>query len=248
MPEPHRILLIEDDELLAETTRRYLEGFGFQVRHASDGETGLTSLTQRSADLVLLDLMLPGIDGLEVCRRLRSSPATARLPILMLTARGDETDRVVGLEMGADDYLPKPYSLRELVARIRAVLRRASREGRAAAEPTDDGGEPSSRSIEIGPLLLDQGSRRVSCRGLDVELTATEFDLLWLFASRPGRVLSRTQLLDLLRGREFDSFDRSIDVHVSKLRKKLEPDPKSPTILKTVWGVGYVLDPKAGAE
>ncbi len=236
-----RILLIEDDYPLAETTQQYLEQFGFDVRHEADGEVGLAAMMEERPDILLLDLMLPTIDGLEICRRVRMNPATAKLPILMLTARGDEADRVAGLELGADDYLSKPYSLRELVARIRAVLRRAASTPETPSG-TGNHSETKVEKLEIGILTINRLSREVTWRGELVEFTATEFELLWLLASRIGQVLTREQLLDQVRGREFEVFDRSIDVHISKLRKKLEENPKQPKLIRTVWGVGYRME------
>ncbi len=177
--------------------------------------------------MVLLDLMLPGIDGLEVCRRLRAAPELAALPVIMLTAKGDDVDKIIGLELGADDYLAKPFNARELLARIRAVLRR----GRAA---------PATR-FRAGRLEIDFDAREVTVAGRRAALTSYEFDLLAALARAAGRVLSREQLLDALKGAEYEPFDRSIDVHVSKLRAKLEADPKAPRHIKTVRGVGYVL-------
>lgn len=239
---PH-ILMIEDDAPLAETTLQYLDQFGFQVSHAADGESGLEALKELQPDLLLLDLMLPGIDGLEICRRVRMEPSTQKLPILMLTARGDEADRVAGLELGADDYLPKPYSLRELVARIRAVLRRIPDHSTSTSAPSPAGVSSSSQEkLEVGVLSIDRLSHEVLWKNEPVELTVTEFELLWLLASRIGQVLTREQLLDQVRGREFEVFDRSIDVHISKLRKKLEANPKQPKLIRTVWGVGYRME------
>ncbi len=238
-----RVLLIEDDMPLAETTQQYLEQFGFEVRHEEDGEKGLIAVHTDPPELILLDLMLPSIDGLEVCRRLRMNPLTASIPILMLTARGDEADRVAGLELGADDYMPKPYSLRELVARMRAILRRVTPTSTTPETPDRSSGSSSDDVLNVGGLHIDRLSREATHHGEPVELTVTEFELLWLLASRPGQVLTREQLLDQVRGREFEVFDRSIDVHISKLRKKLESNPKQPTLIKTVWGVGYRMDP-----
>jgi DNA-binding response OmpR family regulator len=187
---------------------------------------------------VLLDVMLPGLDGFETCRRLRATSELAGLPVLMLTARGDDVDKIVGLELGADDYLAKPFNPRELLARIRALLRRAG-----GAPP--GGGRPRFRA---GGLGIDFDAREVSVDGRRVSLTSYEFDLLAALARAPGRVLSREQLLDALKGQAWETFDRSIDVHVSKLRAKLEPNPREPRYLKTVRGVGYVLlrEPAAG--
>ena len=178
--------------------------------------------------LVILDLMLPGIDGLEVCRRVRGASS---VPILMLTASGEETDRIVGLEMGADDYLPKPFNTRELLARIRAILRRSG--GETAAD--------AASVLRVGTLQVDAGSRTVRVHGKEVELTTAEFDVLHALAANAGRVLSRDQLLQKIHGRDWAAYDRSVDVHISRLRQKIEDDPKHPVLLKTVRGVGYQL-------
>lgn len=247
MSEIPRILLVEDDTILAEHTCQYLENYGFFVQWEDDGNSGLQAARNAHFDLVLLDLMLPGIDGLEICRQIRAHPSTASLPILMLTARGEETDRIVGLEIGADDYLPKPFSLRELVARIRAILRRVQLDADTQNSATQTPTQPSintQEALTIGTLSINQITREVLCRHQPIELTASEFDLLWLLANRPYHVWKREQLLDQVRGREFEAFDRSVDVHISKLRKKLERDPKEPTLIQTVWGVGYRFVPE----
>jgi DNA-binding response OmpR family regulator len=220
-------LLVEDDVRLAALTREYLEGHGVSVEVAGDGQRGLEAALRRRFDVVLLDLMLPGKDGLTVCRELR---ARSDVPIIVLTARGEEADRVLGLELGADDYLAKPFSPRELLARIRAQVRRAR--GRAG---------PAVQAVRVGGLLLDPGSRRATLDGRELALTGYEFDLLRALAERAGRVLSREQLMELARGSAEEAFDRSIDVHVSHLRQKLGDDPRRPRLLKTVRGAGYVL-------
>jgi DNA-binding response OmpR family regulator len=220
-------LLVEDDARLAALTREYLEGHGVVVEVAGDGQTGLETALRRRFDVVLLDLMLPGKDGLTVCRELR---ARTDVPIIVLTARGEEADRVLGLELGADDYLAKPFSARELLARIRAQVRRAR--GQAG---------PPVQAVRVGALFLDPGARRATLDGRDLALTGYEFDLLRALAERAGRVLSREQLMELARGSAEEAFDRSIDVHVSHLRGKLGDDPKRPRWLKTVRGAGYVL-------
>ena len=227
MPSQARVLLIDDDQKLARLLAEYLGNQGFSVSHAPDGPRGLAMATSGAYDAVLLDLMLPGMDGLTVCRRLREAGHT--LPVLMLTARGEEADRVVGLELGADDYVPKPFSPRELLARLRAVLRRAhpEREGEAR--------------VERGALALDPRTREVTLRGAPVRLTSYEFELLRLLMLEAGRVLSRERILDRLKGEEFESFDRSIDVHISRLRQKLGDNPRDPRLIKTVRGVGYLL-------
>jgi DNA-binding response OmpR family regulator len=224
-------LLVEDDARLAALTREYLGGHGVAVEVVSDGRRGLQEALRGRWDVVLLDLMLPSLGGLEVCRELRSR---SDVPIIVLTARGEEADRVMGLELGADDYLAKPFSPRELLARIRAVTRRAK--GRAG---------PRLTPITIGTLRIDPSARTVTLRGSAVELTAYEFALLHALAERAGMVLSREQLMEFARGSAEDSFDRSVDVHVSRLRQKLGDDPKRPRLLKTVRGAGYLL---AGEE
>lgn len=225
--EPTSIVYIEDDEKLARLTAKYLESHGVRVTLAADPREGMACVLRERPDVILLDLMLPHMDGLEVCRQLRGRIDT---PILMVTARGEEADRVMGLEGGADDYIAKPFSSRELLARIRAHARRAR--GRAG---------PPQGLVRAGALEIDPAARRVKLRGAELALTTYEFDLLRVLAERAGRVLSREQLVDLVRGSADEAFDRSIDVHVSHLRKKLGDDPKSPRILKTVRGVGYLL-------
>ena len=220
--------MIDDDEKLVALTRDYLESHGFEVSAAHDGPAGVEAVRASEPALVILDLMLPGIDGLEVCRRVRQS---SRVPILMLTAKGDETERIVGLEMGADDYLPKPFSARELLARIRAILRRSDDAPKAVV--------PSV--VRVGPLMVDAGSRVVSVAGRQIDMTTAEFDLLHALASSAGRVLSRDQLLQRVHGEHWAAYDRSVDVHVSRIRQKIEDDPRRPVLLKTVRGVGYQL-------
>jgi DNA-binding response OmpR family regulator len=227
-PDPSlSALLVEDDVRLASLTREYLGGHGVRVEVVGDGRRGLEEAVRRRWDVVLLDLMLPGMPGLEVCREIRSR---SDVPVIVLTARGEEADRVMGLETGADDYLAKPFSPRELLARIRAVTRRAR--GRAG---------PNLELLRVGALQLDRGARRATLRGKELSLTAYEFDLLRALAERAGRVLSREQLMELARGTAEEAFDRSIDVHVSRLRQKLGDDPRRPRILKTVRGAGYLL-------
>ena len=221
------VVYIEDDDKLARLTAKYLESHGLRVTLAAEPREGIASVLRQKPDVVLLDLMLPQMDGLEVCRQLRARVDT---PILMVTARGEEADRVMGLEGGADDYIAKPFSSRELLARIRAHARRAR--GNAG---------PPQGLVRAGALEIDPASRRASLRGADLGLTTYEFDLLRVLAERAGRVLTREQLVDLVRGSADEAFDRSIDVHVSHLRKKLGDDPRSPRFLKTVRGVGYLL-------
>ena len=223
-----RLLLIDDDEKLTALMREYLEPHGFRVDVVHDGMAGVEAALSTKPALVILDLMLPGIDGLEVCRRVRGASS---VPILMLTASGEETDRIVGLEMGADDYLPKPFNTRELLARIRAILRRSG--GETAAD--------AASVLRVGTLQVDAGSRTVRVHGKEVELTTAEFDVLHALAANAGRVLSRDQLLQKIHGRDWAAYDRSVDVHISRLRQKIEDDPKHPVLLKTVRGVGYQL-------
>jgi DNA-binding response OmpR family regulator len=226
-----RLLMIDDDEKLVSLVREYLEPHGFEVAAVHDGHGGVEAVLTGDPALVILDLMLPGIDGLELCRRLRQS---SRVPILMLTARGDETDRVVGLEMGADDYLSKPFNARELLARIRAILRRSD------GEPIAEAAAP----LYAGPVIVDPGARRVTVRGREVDLTTAEFDVLHALAANAGRVLSRDQLLERVHGPNWAAYDRSVDVHVSRIRQKIEDDPRRPALLKTVRGVGYQFCPE----
>ncbi len=223
-------LLVEDDARLGALVAEYLGANEIDVTVVGDGERGLAALGQRPFDVLLLDVMLPGIDGFEVCRRVRATPALAGTPIIMLTAKGDPVDTVVGLELGADDYVPKPFDPRELLARIRAVLRRGA--GRPGV------GTPPLR---VGEIEIDLDAREVTVRGVRQRLTQFEFDLLAALARATGRVLSREYLLDALKGQAYEVFDRSIDVHVSRLRAKLEPDPREPRYIRTVRGVGYVL-------
>ncbi|HKZ07435.1 MAG TPA: response regulator transcription factor [Methylomirabilota bacterium] len=220
-----RVLLIEDDRRLAEMLARYLGEAGLSIGVAGTGREGLARLGREPHEAVILDLTLPDMDGLDVCRQLR---AFSQTPVLMLTARGEPMDRVVGLEMGADDYLPKPFEPRELLARLRAILRR----GPAAA---------SSQVLRFGRLEIDRDARCVRVDGAERPLTAHQFALLQALAERPGRVLSRDTLMDLVRGEAFEAFDRSIDVHVSRIRAAIEDDPKRPRRLLTVRGAGYVF-------
>ena len=227
----HHLLMIEDDTRLAAMVGEYLTQSGFTVTHMADGESGLAALQDKAVDLVILDLMLPDIDGLEVCRRIRALPGpVARVPVLMLTAKGDPMDRIVGLELGADDYLPKPFEPRELLARIRAVLRRHQR-----------GAAPEHQVLRFGTLEIDRDARIVTVGGQPAELTSYQFDLLVTLAERAGRVLTRDQIMEAVRGRELEAFDRSIDVHMGRIRAAIEQDVKNPKRILTVRGVGYVF-------
>ncbi len=219
-----RVLIIDDDTRLTSMLAEYLSAAGFTVEAHPNARMGLAALHRQDSDLLILDLMLPDADGFDVCRQIRTS---SDIPILMLTARGEETDRVVGLEIGADDYLSKPFSSRELLARLRALLRR-----RASS---------ASSALRFGHLEIDPGSRTAKVDGRDAPMTSYQFDLLVALAERPGRVLSREQLMDLVKGEELEAFDRSIDVHISRIRAVIETDPKHPRRIITVRGTGYVF-------
>lgn len=222
-----RVLMIEDDERLAQLTTRYLSAHGLETRYEVTGPRGLDEAMRGHYDVILLDVMLPERDGIDVCRSLRQM---SDVPVIMLTACGTEADRVLGLESGADDYVAKPFSTRELLARVRAVVRRSR--GQLG---------PSTRALRVGGLVLDPGNLYVENKGAPVSLTSFEFSLLYALAERAGRVLSREQLLDLVHGSAEEAFDRSIDTHVSRLRRKLGDDPRQPQLLLTVRGVGYML-------
>ncbi|WP_296358221.1 response regulator transcription factor [Ramlibacter sp.] len=230
-----QLLMIEDDARLARMVADYLERSGYAVTHAMDAKAGLGMLQDPPSgalpELVILDLMLPDMDGLEVCRRLRSMPGEAgKVPVLMLTAKGDPMDRIIGLELGADDYLPKPFEPRELLARIRAILRRRG-----------DSGAVPAKLMRFGSMEIDRDARTVTVAGRGSELTSYQFDLLVVLAERAGRVLTRDQIMEAVRGRELEAFDRSIDVHMGRIRAAIEADPKNPKRILTVRGVGYVF-------
>ena len=236
---PH-ILIVDDHREIRDLVARALNKEGFRVSTAADGRAMRKLLADSRIDLILLDLMLPGEDGLSLCRTLR---AESHVPVIMLTAKGDEVDRVIGLEMGADDYLPKPFGSRELIARIKAVLRRTP--GRIAADQPK--GRPSRYRFDRWGL--DTGARELLRHdGVTIPLSTGEYDLLIAFVERPQRVLTRDQLLDLARGRTASALDRSVDTQVSRLRKKLERDPGDPKIIKTVWGGGYMFTPSVSRE
>lgn len=226
------ILVVDDHSEIRDLLKRFLEQHGLRVSCARDGKEMKRLLEEREFDLLVLDLMMPGEDGLTLCRELR---AKSSLPIIMLTAMGEETDRIIGLEMGADDYLAKPFNPRELLARIKAVMRRTQVEPQPVAETL-------TRDLRFDRWLLDINRRElVDEEGVGLSLSTAEFDLLRVFLERPQRVLSRDQLLDLARGREAVAFDRAIDTLVSRLRRKLERDPKNPELIKTIWGGGYLF-------
>ena len=222
-----RILVVDDEKQIVDIVRAYLSREGYQIMTAYDGPSALEMARREQPDLVVLDLMLPGLSGWDVCRKLREDSA---VPIIMLTAREEIADRIVGLELGADDYVSKPFDPRELVARVRAVLRRG--------EPPDD----PTEVINHGDLRIEVGTRQVSVAGRGVELTPTEFDLLSVMARHPGRVFSRGQLLDRLQGDDYEGYERTIDSHVKNLRKKLAPDAAHPLYIATVHGVGYRME------
>lgn len=228
-----RILVIEDDKDIVELVKYNLEKEGFHVLASGDGATGLTQLRKAPPDVLILDLMLPKLPGLEICKEIRKDVSLNRLPILILSAKGEEADRIVGLELGADDYVTKPFSPRELVARVKALLRRS--------EP----GAPSEKPIEIGVLRIDPAAYRVTRAGKSVPMSTLEFRLLYFLASRPNRVFTRDQLLDGVWGTDRFVTPRSVDVYVRRLREKIEADPQHPAYMKTIRGAGYLFETRA---
>lgn len=226
------ILVVDDERKIVAVLKGYLEQAGFRVVTAGDGQMALTTFRHEKPDLVILDLMLPGMDGLDVCRALRHESS---VPIIMLTARAEETDRLIGLELGADDYVVKPFSPREVVLRVRAILRRV--EGEVAA----------SEVVQAGSIILDLAAHQVTVAGQPVELTPMEFDLLVVLVRAPGRAFARAQLLQQIQDSPLEGFDRTVDVHVRNIRAKIEPDPKNPRYILTVYGVGYKLAEAADA-
>ncbi len=230
-----RILVVDDDPGMRTLLEAYLGDSGFSVETATDGVAMWQALETGMPDAIVLDLMMPGEDGLTLARRLRSQ---SNVPILMLSARGEEVDRVVGLEMGADDYLAKPFSPRELLARLRALLRRSHAQEAIAV--------PDSSGLAFGPYQLDVASRRLTQGGVEVKLSTAEFALLRIFVEHPLRVLSRDTLIDMLKGYERDPYDRSVDTRVTRLRRKIEPNPGEPVYIRTVRGEGYLFNPRGG--
>ena len=226
---PRRVLVIEDNTDIARLLKLHLRELGCDVRDAQDGHAGLEKARVGGYDLIILDLMLPGVEGLEICRQLRAE--ADHTPILMLTAKSEEADRVAGLEIGADDYLTKPFSIKELVARVKAIFRRVDIMGR--------GSEQSLGNLTLGEVCIDFDKRHVDVRGAAIELTQKEFDLLGQFARNPGRVYSRTQLLDLVWGYGHSGYEHTVNSHINRLRSKIEKDPTAPEYVLTVWGVGY---------
>ncbi|WP_404365539.1 response regulator transcription factor [Marinobacter sp.] len=225
------VLIIEDNAGIGQLVRMHVEDLGMQATLKDRGDTGLARFQQGGIDLVILDLMLPGLDGLAVCREIRAGEDY--VPVLMLTAKGTELDRVLGLEMGADDYLTKPFSVAELGARIKALFRRIDAMAARSEKDAD------SEEIQIEGLRIDPARRRVEVRGEEVELTAREFELLWHFASHPGRVFSRAQLLDAVWGYNHEGYEHTVNTHINRLRNKIERTPATPDFIQTVWGVGY---------
>jgi len=230
------ILIVDDDRGLCELVSDFLAPHGYRVESAHSGAQGLERITQGEYQAVILDVMMPGMDGFEFLKILRR---TSEIPVLMLTSRGDEVDRIVGLEIGADDYIPKTFSSRELLARLRAVLRRSNRGGQISPDA-------ELPPLFQGPLRIDQNARQVWLDSQELSLTRLEFDLLVLLVARPGRVVSRDFLLQRISGREFEWQDRTVDVHVSSLRKKLGEEPREPRFIKTVRGIGYTFIPQDG--
>jgi DNA-binding response OmpR family regulator len=226
-PSTKRILVVDDELQIVKVLRAYLEKSGFQVVTAADGNAALAVFRQSRPDFVILDLNLPGMDGLDVCRAIRRD---SNVPILMLTARVEETDRLVGLELGADDYVVKPFSPREVVARVRTIFRRTT------AEPV------KAEIIQTGDLVIDLSGHSVTRSNASIELTPTEFDILVALANQPKRVLSRMQIMEQALGESFEGYERTIDAHIKNLRNKLEPNPKKPSYIHTVFGVGYKFE------
>jgi DNA-binding response OmpR family regulator len=240
----HKVLVIDDEAVLVETIAYNLEQAGYQVVTAADGVSGLTALNREMPDLIILDLMLPEMDGLDFCRQVRREKNTATIPIMMLTARGEEIDKVVGLEVGADDYVTKPFGRRELLARVRALLRRADFPAPSSQQFDQDTSQTlvsTKRELLAGPLRIDLAGRRVVCRGENLELQPKQFELLTYLVRNRGTVLTRDQLLHNVWGYDYSGDTRTVDVHVRWLREKLEEDAANPKLIQTVRGVGYVF-------
>ncbi len=225
-----KVLIVEDDADIAHLVQLHLNDLGCHCEVTDDGEVGLQKALKNSYDLIILDLMLPNVDGMEICKEVRSEKKYT--PIMMLTSRSEELDRVLGLELGADDYLTKPFSVRELLARVKAIFRRVE-------AVRDDIGGPGKKQIQFGDLHIDIEKRKVTLKGEKVELTAKEFDLLVLFARNPGKAYTRQSLLDSVWGYSFEGYDHTVNSHINRLRAKIEQDPSNPKFIQTVWGVGY---------
>jgi len=231
MEKDNTVLIIEDDQKIADLVKIHLNDMGYELEHASDGQAGLDLALKHNYALIILDLMLPKLDGMEVCKRIRTTKK--HMPILMLTAKSEELDKVLGLELGADDYLTKPFSIRELIARIKAIFRRMEVD-KQEPEFVDE-----KKIIEFGDLKINLEKRRVFLEGEPLELTAKEFELLALFAKNPGRTYSRQELLDIVWGYQFIGYEHTVNSHINRLRNKIEEDTSNPTYVQTVWGVGY---------
>ena len=238
MESAKRVLIVEDDAHIAELLRMHLHDEGYAVTHAADGHAGLRELERGSWDALILDLMLPGVDGLEICRRARAM--VRYTPIIIISARASEVHRILGLELGADDYLAKPFSVLELVARVRALLRRTEAMARNA--------RMESGQLQLGDLAVDPVAREVLLNGAPIELTPREFDLLYFFARHPGKVFSRLDLLNQVWGYQHDGYEHTVNTHINRLRMKIEPNPSEPRRILTVWGRGYKLAPEAEAR
>jgi two-component system phosphate regulon response regulator OmpR len=228
----NRVLIIDDDTKLRNLLHEYLEENGFQVFSLEDGSGAMETIEKESPDIVILDVMMPGVGGLDVLKEINRKYS---LPVIMLTAKGEETDRIIGLELGADDYMPKPFNPRELLARMRAVMRRIPADGEETVE------EENPRIVKAGGLTLDRAKQTVLMGDSEMDLSSTEFKILEVLMKNPNSVMSRDEIMSIARGRDFMAFDRSIDVHISKLRAKLETDPRYPRLIKTVWGAGYMF-------
>jgi two-component system alkaline phosphatase synthesis response regulator PhoP len=231
MEKDKTVLMIEDDPTIADVVEIHLNDLGYQLERAEDGITGLNKALENDYSLIILDLMLPKLDGFEVCKGIREQKK--HLPILMLTSKSEELDKVLGLELGADDYLTKPFSIRELLARIKAIFRRME------INKEERDGTAKKETLRYGNLIIDLEKRKVTLSGKTVELTAKEFELLSLFARKPGRAFSRQQLLDLVWGYQFIGYEHTVNSHINRLRNKIEKDPANPFFIRTVWGVGY---------
>jgi len=227
---PVKVLIIEDDKDIARIVEMHLRDAGYEVGLAHDGHSGLDKALSKQYDLIILDLMLPGVDGLEICRRVRAS--SVYTPMLMLTSRSSELDRVLGLELGADDYLTKPFSIQELLARVKALFRRVE-------ALKSEASRKSQEVIRVGDMVVDVGKRKVTLQGTPVPLTAKEFDLLYHFAKHPGRVYTRVELLNQVWGYGYNGYEHTVNSHINRLRAKIEEDPANPRHILTVWGVGY---------